>query len=1193
MCGIIAVVRRPSQRAIPAASEILEPLARAARLLESFGDPQSTTGLHDDPASFDPGLSDPGLSDPGALLTAAASEVATADVLLRGVAGVRALLETSTLAASVANLIDGLDHQVAAAENHLDTFPLDAGVELERVNAAMIELKDAVWAVRRDRLRCAESVSEFVGGSPTPAAVAVGLSVHQALSALDRLEVRGRDSAGLHLLVRSHGIDLTSPAIMAMMSERAADPLFGSLAVRTPEGHLSLVYKAAAEIGELGDNTRALRLAMTTDLLLQQALGSDSVEAVVLGHTRWASVGIISQANAHPLNSDEVNSDDVNSDDVGETSGTHVPDTHVPDTHVPDTYVTAVLNGDVDNFADLKVSQSLKIADEITTDAKVIPTLTSRAMADGTDAFDAFRDTVIQLEGSVAIAASAAARPDDLFLAVRGSGQALYIGLAEDTWIIASEPYGVVEETSTYLRLDGDVPADPTNPASRGQVVCLRGGAAGSLDGIGRWAYDGTALTVDENELADAQITTRDIDRGDFPHFLLKEIGESPGSFRKTLRGKLVDGVAGLDVRLGDDVLTPGLRARLADGSIRRVIAIGQGTAAVASRALAEGLAAFAPNTTLRVETELATELSGFQLTDSMADTLIVAVSQSGTTTDTNRTVDLVRARGGHVVAIVNRRNSDLTDRSDGVLYTSDGRDVEMSVASTKAFYAQIAACFLLAAAIADAVGEQSPERNAVLQGLRALPAAMEQTFALRPDIARAAHENAPQRRYWAIVGNGANRIAAEEVRIKLSELCYKAIACDGTEDKKHIDLSSEPLILVCAAGLQGSTADDVAKEVAIYRAHKAAPIVIATQGEERFSAALQVILVPEVHPRLAFVLSAMVGHLFGYEAALAIDAQARPLREARAAIDAAVSTGSDGDGETLLGRLRPALQPLAARYFDGLRSGVYDGHLEASSAVRLAGLWRFALGSIPLEAYQLESGKVGTPGVVLEDLNTALGVAIDELTRPIDAIKHQAKTVTVGISRSDETLMQVQLVKEVLATGAARDRLSYATLRTLAALEPLVDEVLGYTRYAIEGHVDAGGFDDAILVIVDRGGLGRDLPSRTAEYPELRGTKRLVAVERTVLVAKGRSDGRTVVIVPEIKDGEPTGLSLLHVRLHENLPLTSLRSVLQGYRNRYAAIKHAVTETEPIFRDDLLTDIPVLDLMTNPVNDLAERWRS
>jgi glucosamine--fructose-6-phosphate aminotransferase (isomerizing) len=1150
MCGIIAVVRRQSTRRPPAPAEVTDRLEAAARLLGGLGAGASLPG----------GL--------GEVLSDAAAEVAAADALLRGVAGVRALLEASGLAAAVTNLVEGLDLEGLAVEARLDADTELAGPELEQVNAALISLKDAVWAVRRDRLRAADGVRGLVGSGAGPAGVAVGLSVHQALSAVDRLEVRGRDSAGLHLLVRHHGLDLSSPALRAVLDARAADPLFGSLAVRTPEGHLSLVYKAAAEIGDLGDNTRAIREAIVADPLLRQALASESVEAVVLGHTRWASVGIISQPNAHPLNSEEVDS-------------------------IGGPYVTAVLNGDVDNFADLKASESLHIADEITTDAKVIPTLTSRAMADGTPVVEAFRSTVAQLEGSVAIAASAAAAPDDLLLALRGSGQALYVGLAEDTFIVASEPYGVVEETETYLRLDGDIPADPANPASRGQLMVLRGAGAGGTDGLERWAYDGTRLDVSRDELAHAQITTRDIDRGDSPHFLLKEIGEAPASFRKTLRGKLVDGPDGLTVRLGDDVLSPEVRAGLSDRSIVRVIAIGQGTAAVASRALAEGLAAFAPGTHLRIESALATELSGFQLADSMADTLVVAVSQSGTTTDTNRTVDLVRARGGHVVAIVNRRNSDLTDRAHGVLYTSDGRDVEMSVASTKAFYAQIAACFLLAAAIADAVGATTADRSALLEGLRGLPAAMEGTFALRPEIAVAAQRLAPSRRYWAIVGNGANRIAAEEVRIKLSELCYKAIACDGTEDKKHIDLSSEPLILVCAAGLQGSTADDVAKEVAIYRAHKAAPIVIASKGEERFNAALQVISVPVVDPRLAFVLSAMVGHLFGYEAALAIDAQARPLREARAAIDSAVASSATGDGEALLAALRPTLQPLAARYFDGLRAGDYDGHLEASTAVRLASLWRYGLGISPLEAYQLEHGKVGTPGVVLEDLAAALSSAIDELTRPVDAIKHQAKTVTVGISRSDETLLQVPLVKEVLASGAARDRLSYSTLRTLAALEPLVAEVLGYTRYAIEGHVDAAGNDDAAVVVVDRGGLGRELRSRTSDDPELRGTKRWVAVERTVLVAKGRSDGRTFIIVPEVKDGEATGLALLHVRLHDDLPLPALRAVLQGYRNRYAAIKHAVTETEPVFRDDLLVDVPVVELMTEPVNDLAERWRS
>ncbi|WP_334144766.1 hypothetical protein, partial [Rhabdothermincola sp.] len=114
-----------------------------------------------------------------------------------------------------------------------------------------------------------------------------------------------------------------------------------------------------------------------------------------------------------------------------------------------------------------------------------------------------------------------------------------------------------------------------------------------------------------------------------------------------------------------------------------------------------------------------------------------------------------------------------------------------------------------------------------------------------------------------------------------------------------------------------------------------------------------------------------------------------------------------------------------------------------------------------------------------------------------------------------------------------------------------------------------------------------------TDDNPALRGTKRRVATERMVLLARGRSDGRTVVIVPEVKDNQPTGLTLLHVRLVESLPLPTLRAVLQGYRGRYQALRDAVTETEPTFRDDLLTDIPLVELMTDPVYDLAERWRS
>ncbi|MEZ5167668.1 MAG: SIS domain-containing protein [Acidimicrobiales bacterium] len=1066
--------------------------------------------------------------------------LATVDALLQGVPGLRLLLDDPSAGEALAHHCAAIHTAVSEVEAAMEHEPTLGTAELERRNHELIRVRDGVWAITRDRLRAFEAVRRLVGDTRHAAALEANLSVHQALSALDRLEVRGRDSAGLHLLVHDHALDLEDPAVRARIEARSADASFGSGSVRVVDGVLSIVHKTAAEIGELGDNTAVIREAIAADSLLADALANDTARTLVLGHTRWASIGIISEPNAHPLNSELV--------------GASGP------------YVVGALNGDVDNFADLIAQEGVSILPSITTDAKVIPSLMSCRLAEGLPSAEAFRRTVATFEGSVAIAAATASAPDRLQLALRGSGQALYVGLAEDAYIVASEPYGIVEETARYVRMDGETPGNPENPnASRGQIIELDGSRAGALDGILRKAYDGTDLPVTGDDVAVAQITTRDIDRGDHPHYLLKEIGEAPSSFRKTLRGKIVEHDDGPVVVLGPEIIPVPVRDDLRSGAIRRVLVIGQGTAAVAGQSLAAALSVLVPDGRLTIEAILATELSGFALRPDMSDTLVVAVSQSGTTTDTNRTVDIVRNRGARVIAIVNRRGSDLTDRADGVLYTSDGRDVEMSVASTKAFYAQIAAGLLIAVAVADELlGDHGrDDRRALLRAITELPVAMETVIGRRGLIGAAARQFAPSRRYWAIVGNGANRIAAQEVRIKLSELCYKSIAADSTEDKKHIDLSSEPLILVCAAGLSGSTADDVAKEVAIFRAHKAAPIVIADEGEGRFDAALAVLPVPAVDARLGFVLSAMAGHLFGYEVALAIDAQALPLREARSAIERAAAR-TDVNGEAALASVEPVLERTAAAFFDGVRSGAYNGHLEAATAVRIASLLRFALGSVPLEAYQIEYGKVGTPAVVLDDLAAALSVGIEELTRPVDAIKHQAKTVTVGISRSDETLLEAALARAALDAGAPRDRLSYASLRTLADLDPAVAEVLGHTRYRVEG-LDEHGDGEATAVVVDRGGISMGIPSRTDRSPTLRGTKHQVALERRVFVARGRSDGRSVVIVPELKDNVTTGLTLLQVRFADAVG-RGRRGVLQGYRNRYSALRDAVVETEDSF---------------------------
>jgi len=423
-------------------------------------------------------------------------------------------------------------------------------------------------------------------------------------------------------------------------------------------------------------------------------------------------VGIISEPNAHPVNSEEVGG------------------------NAAAPYMRAARNGDVDNHADIKVRNGLRIADPITTDAKVIPTVVARRRASGESLGEAFRNTVREFDGSVAIATASAEAASAMLLALRGSGQGLCVGLAEDRFIVASEPYGLVEETLRYVRMDGEALADVNNPATRGQVVVLDGELAGTLEGCSMMAYDGTVIALDEASVTVAEVTTRDIDRGEHKHFLSKEIAEAPQSFRKTLRGKIAERDGRLVASLDESVLPKQIREKLAQHKFARIRVIGQGTAAIAGRSLAQLLRTLVDHS-VQVDALPATELSGFQLDLDMSDTLVVAISQSGTTTDTNRTVDLARSRGAAILAIVNRRGSELAAKADGVLYTSAGRDVEMSVASTKAFYSQVAAGALYACAISDVLGSGSnDERHQLLAALRTIPDAMQTVIGSRPKIA-------------------------------------------------------------------------------------------------------------------------------------------------------------------------------------------------------------------------------------------------------------------------------------------------------------------------------------------------------------------------------------------------------------------------------------------------------------------------
>ena len=501
---------------------------------------------------------------------------------------------------------------------------------------------------------------------------------------------------------------------------------------------------------------------------------------------------------------------------------------------------------------------------------------------------------------------------------------------------------------------------------------------------MARFLETGEGVSLKEEKI---EIFSRDIFRGNYAHYIEKEIHEAPDSVRNTLHGKYLkkDGrVTFLSEGFGNG---PALVKRFRDTAnpIKRIVCVGQGTAAVAAMAVAQLLRRTLGSTDLSIESYTGSELIGFMGDESMDNVFLIPVSQSGTTTDTNRVVDLCRDRGAWVNCIVNRRNSPLVQKSDSYIYTSNGRDVEMAVASTKAFYSQVAAGKLLSLWLADILSTMGNEEILTeIEALEALPGKIDQVLETKGVIAEVAKKYAPVHRYWALVGNGANCIAAQEVRIKLSELCYKSIPCDVTEDKKHIDLSTEPLTLVMASDLPEMVVMDTVKETTIFKAHNGSPIVFCAEDETRFDAVAEAtIKVPRVGGGLDFVLETVAGHWWGVSAAKAIDSHAEPFRKARILIGEMIEDSAKWDRKKLLEALNACNERIA--------SGATDSALPARVAASLANYMLWLVN---------QSTEICAAESRLADILTVLNKAIEEMTRPIDTIRHQAKTVTVGISR-------------------------------------------------------------------------------------------------------------------------------------------------------------------------------------------------
>src|SRR5262252_733318 len=464
-----------------------------------------------------------------------------------------------------------------------------------------------------------------------------------------------------------------------------------------------------------------------------------------------------------------------------------------------------------------------------------------------------------------------------------------------------------------------------------------------------------------------------------------------------------------------------------------------------------------------------------------------------------------------------------------------------MSVASTKAFYAQVAAGCLLGIELGRELGLLAPEREAsLIGGLQRVPGQLLALQAGEQSIAKIATEVAARYPYWAVVGSGPNRVAAAEIRIKLSELCYKTISTDAVEDKKHIDLSAEALVLVCAAGAPPGQVSDLIKEVEILAAHGNTPIVLCDEGTEQTWPTDLTVGLPLGHPEMMWIVATAAGHLFAYHAARRIDAAADPLRVALSRLETAVDNG--------LGPSAPLPREVLVPVIDVLEDaghGQLSGVLTSGTALGLA---RLALQPArPGLGPETFSAPAGQP---VDLARAALAHAIDELGRPIDSVKHQAKTVTVGTSRDDADVYDNDVVAALRDVGVDLHRLTLPVLRVVRAQAPVIRRVAGVTYYRVDDGPEGG-----TIQVVRKTGSTAGLASRADHGSPLMGSKRRVAELRTARLLRGRSDGRVVLVVPEQDGNRISHLCVVHVELHERCEPADLVAAMDAVGDRMAEI--------------------------------------
>ena len=576
------------------------------------------------------------------------------------------------------------------------------------------------------------------------------------LEGLQKLEYRGYDSAGIAVL----------------------------------DGSTIELAKACGEIKNL--------LAKTHD-------GSDLHGYIGLGHTRWATHGAPTEANAHP---------------------------HVSN----DGKFAIVQNGIIENFMELReMLQAKGFRFHSETDTEVIVHLLDMYYTGDGNLKDTVMKTLGRLEGSYAIGILCADCPEQMFLARNGCPLIIGVGAGEN--FFASDVTALVSHTKNVVYLDD------------GELAEVRADGYTVFDCTGKPVHKPVSRVAWDIEAAE---------KGGYEHFMLKEINEQPKAVRDTMSQRIAkDGksIVMNELKWDADYLN----------SFNKIYIVACGTAyhaGLVGKFYIEKLARTV------VEVDVASE---FRYRDPIVDenTLFIAVSQSGETSDTLAAMKESKRLGAKTLALTNVVGSSIAREADQVLYTWAGP--EIAVASTKAYTTQLILFFMLALYMAQIKKTQTPERiEELIAKLKNVPAQVSETLSDVEPIKTFAKQYGFNEDVFYI-GRSLDYDVALEGALKLKEVSYIHAEAYAAGELKHGTLA---LIVegvpVIALATQKSVYEKTLSNIKEVKARDAVVIGIAAEGDTELEKYVDhVMKVPETDELLIPILTVVPLQLLAYYAAI------------------------------------------------------------------------------------------------------------------------------------------------------------------------------------------------------------------------------------------------------------------------------------------------------------------------------------